>query len=271
MQRERGGDQVFEDMSRYQVTLRSPGAKEGTGWTGEVIGPPRVIPLETVNVLASNKKIMVFDKNHKKLWEAPLSYNLAGGGGLDEETAPFGLGPCIERKGSLYVFDEGALAAFDLATGNSRWRLPSIGIGGIFFDDRDNMYVNTSSAGPDKLKYSRQIDISSKDHVVLLKVDSRAGKILWSAMQDGLITYVSGKFIYTMSANGSSSEDEDDAPMQTGLEIPAYLRIKRLDPGNGHQMWEHVEKRSPLHAQFDKNTIRLVFKKEVEVLKFMAL
>jgi hypothetical protein len=36
-------------------------------------------------------------------------------------------------------------------------------------------------------------------------------------------------------------------------------------------MWEHVEERAPLDLQFDQNTIRLVFRKEVEVLRFLAL
>jgi hypothetical protein len=36
-------------------------------------------------------------------------------------------------------------------------------------------------------------------------------------------------------------------------------------------MWEHVQKRAPLEVQFDQNTIRLVFKREVQVLRFVAL
>jgi hypothetical protein len=36
-------------------------------------------------------------------------------------------------------------------------------------------------------------------------------------------------------------------------------------------MREHVEKRASLDVQFDQNTSRLVFRKEMEVLKFLAL
>ena len=36
-------------------------------------------------------------------------------------------------------------------------------------------------------------------------------------------------------------------------------------------MWEYPDKRVPLDVQFDQNTIRLVFKQEVQVLRFLAL
>ena len=52
------------------------------------------------------------------------------------------------------------MSAFDLATGNARWRLPSVGVVGLFFDDQDNVYVNTTTGNPDDIKYSRQIDIN---------------------------------------------------------------------------------------------------------------
>ena len=49
------------------------------------------------------------------------------------------------------------------------------------------------------------------------------------------------------------------------------LSIKRINPKNGHVMWEHCQDRAPLEVQFDQNTIRLVFRKEVQVLRFLAL
>jgi hypothetical protein len=35
-------------------------------------------------------------------------------------------------------------------------------------------------------------------------------------------------------------------------------------------MWEHFQQRAPLDVAFEKNTIRMVFKKEVQVLKFFS-
>lgn len=267
MQRERGGATVEEDVSRYQVTIRSPQAPQA--WTGEVVGPPTLFPLETVNVLAANKSIVVLDKSNKKLWQSSLNYNITEGlAALDEETATYGQGPCVEHQGVLYVFDEGVLSAFDLATGSARWRLPSVGIVGLFFDDKGNIYVNTTTASPENLKYSRQIDISARTSPIVMKIDAKTGKQLWREELNGFINYVSGQFIYTVSSY-SSSEDEDE----NGAEdrTPPYMRIKRINPRNGRIMWEHFQQRAPLDVEFDKNTIRLVFKKEVQVLRFLAL
>ena len=263
MQRSNGGDTVQEDHSRYQVTLRTPGAE--ASWTGDVVGPPKLYPLDSVNVLTADKLIIVFDKAQKKIWQSSLNYNVVGGlAGLDEESATYGQGPCVERKGTLYVFDEGVLSAFELATGNARWRLPSVGIAGLFFNDQDMIYVNTTSASHDSLKYSRQIDLSQKVRSIILKLDPSNGKILWSAESKGLVNYVSGRFV--LAAQSSIPEDTEEA--DTGLEKKAWMRIRRISPNDGREVWEHYQERAPLDIAFDKNTIRLVFKKEVQVLRF---
>ena len=139
MQRNRGGNTVSEDESLYQVTLRRPDSTGAADWTGEVTGPPALLPLKTVNVLAAGKTVIVFDKTNKKIWQAALTYNVAGGNrAANGEASPFGEGPCVEHGDTLYVFDQAVLTAFDLATGNARWRLPSVGVVGLFFDDQGN-------------------------------------------------------------------------------------------------------------------------------------
>ncbi len=123
MQRNRGGDTVQEDESLYQVSLRRPDSTGAADWTGEVTGPPALFPLKTVNVLAAGKTLIVFDKTNKKLWQATLTYNVPAGNRDENEAAsPFGEGPCVEHGDTLYVFDQAVLTAFDLATGNARWR-----------------------------------------------------------------------------------------------------------------------------------------------------
>jgi outer membrane protein assembly factor BamB len=162
------------------------------------------------------------------------------------------------------VFDAGVLSAFDLATGNARWRLPSVAIAGLFFDDRDMIYVNSTTASHESVKYSRQIDLSSKVVSVVLKVDSLNGKILWSQDSMGLVNYVSGKILLTAQ---SYMPEEQEGP-DTGFEKGPWLRIRRLDPKNGREVWEHYQDRAPMDIAFNKNSIRLVFKKEVQVLRF---
>jgi len=178
----------------------------------------------------------------------------------------------VERKDTLYVFDEGVLTAFDLATGNVRWRLPSVGITGLFFDNEGMIYVNATTASPDTIKYSNQIDITRNANPVVMKIDPRTGKGLWTAEVGGLVNYVSGKFIYTM--HSYQADDDEASGAYTADSIAgreSFLSIKRINPKNGHVMWEHCQKRVPLDVQFDQNTIRLVFRKEVQVLRFFAL
>lgn len=271
MQRNRGGDIVEEDESRYQVTVRVPGAKDLPDWTGEVVGPPSLYPLKTVNVIAAGKTLTVLDKSNKKKWQATLNYRVAeSAGALDEEHAPYGLGPCVERGNTLYVIDQGVLTAFDLDKGEARWRFPSVGIAGLFFDDEGKIYVNSTTASPDTIKYSRQIDVTEKTSAVILKLDPAKGTTLWSAEPGGQISHLSGKFIYTIQSYQPDDDEDNPYTPDTGFEKLPYMKIKRINPKNGSVMWEHFQQRAPLDVQFDKNSIQLVFKKEVQVLKFLS-
>ena len=100
----------------------------------------------------------------------------------------------------------------------------------------------------------------------------KAGKVLWTANLGSLVNYVSGKFIYSVySYHADDDEDSAPNPADSILARESVLSIKRINPKNGHVLWEHVQPRAPYDIQFDHNTIRLVFKKEVQVLKFLAL
>ena len=267
MQRNRDGDTVQEDLSRYQVTLRRTDSGTAADWTGEVIGPPALFPLKTVNVLTAGTNVVVLDKANKKLWQAALTYNVAiRARGANGQASAFGDGPCVERDGILYVFDQAVLTAFDLATGNARWRLPSVGVVGLFFDDKGMLFVNTTTADPESIKYSRQIDITQKTEAVLLKIDPQTGRTLWSVKPGGFISYLSGKFIYTVQA----VDPGDDNGSVTGIQLPAFMRIRRINPANGRVLWEYSQERAPLDVRFKDNAIQIVFKKEVLVLKYMS-
>jgi len=162
------------------------------------------------------------------------------------------------------------LSAFDLKSGNARWRVPSVGITGLFFDDQGMMYVNTTTGSPDSIKFSHQIDINQKTTSVVLKVNPANGKILWTASPGALVNYVSGKFIYTVQSYAPEEEEDNPYRPETGFETLPNMKIKRLNPRNGHEMWEHVQQRAPIDVQFEQNTIRLMFKKQVQVLKCLA-
>lgn len=268
IQRQNGGDKVTEDDSTYQVALRRPGSTE-PDWIGEVVGPPQFFPLATVNVLAAGKTIMVFDKSNKRLWQDHFTYDVTGGDGQFYQSQ-FGQGPCVENNGTLYVFDQAVLTAYDPTTGNVRWRIPSVGVVGLFFDDKGMVYVNTTTGNPDDIKYSRQIDVDKQTAAVVMKVDPASGAILWKVTDGGFISYLSGKFIYASRYFDPGDEEDQYSDATAGLTAPAYLKIIRINPANGHVMWEHDEAHAPVDIQFDHNLISIVLKKEVEVLRFFT-
>jgi hypothetical protein len=268
IQRDNGGDKVVEDQSVYDVSLRRPGSSQ-IAWTGEVIGTPQLFPLKTVNVLAAGKTIIVFDKSNKKLWQASLTYYVTGG---DRQLfqSQFGQGPCAENGDTLYVFDQAVLTAYDPATGDARWRIPSVGVVGLFFDDDGMVYVNTTTGNPDDIKYARQIDMTKQTQAVVLKIDPKDGDILWRAKPGGFISYLSGKFIYTEQSFDPGDQEDVLNESLAGLQKPPFFRIKRINPQNGHEMWDYEEGRAPVVIHFDRNFIEVVLKKEVEVLRFFS-
>jgi PQQ-like domain len=269
IQRTTGGDKVTEDQSRYEVSIRRPDSSQ-VDWTGEVIGPPQFFPLKTVNVLAAGKTIIVFDKSNKKLWQAELTYNVTGGNGETYQSR-FGEGPCVENGDTLYVFDQAVLTAYDPTTGYARWRIPSVGVVGLFFDNDGMVYVNTTTGNPDNIKYSRQIDITDQTKTVVLKVDPKNGTILWRIKPGGFVSYLSGQFLYTVQSFDPGDQEDVLNDTMVGLEKPPLLRIKRINPQNGREMWDYEEGRAPVNIRFNHNSIEIVLKKEVEVLRFFSL
>lgn len=268
MQRDRGGATVQEDESRYQVTLRRPGAAP---WTGELVGAPLVFPLETVDVVTAGKTAVVLDKSGRKRWESKLNYPLSEDFGADPlgQLRPAGAGPCVERGDTLYLFDQGVLAAFDLATGTARWRLPSVGVSGLHFDEGGLVYINTTTANPDTLKYSRQIDITQRSRPAILKVDPKQGKMLWRTEGEGQVVYVAGKFVYTLETFAGDDPDRRGL-LQMGSARSPFVRIKRLDPATGRVAWEYYEPWLALDTQFDRNSFQVLFKKELQALGYAA-
>jgi len=246
----------------HRVTLRRVGVQQNAEWTGEMPGTPELHPLKTVDVLAAGKTLMVMDKSNQKRWEARLTQAVPAPArpGFEGETALAGDGPCVELGDTLYVHDSATLTSFDLANGSARWRFPTPNTTGLFFDDQGMIYVNGIISGGDKAQ------------PMVTKVDSKTGKQLWRVEREGAVSYVSGRFVYTTESYvGDDDEADGIVGVNTIFHVPAYLRIKRLDPANGRLLWHHHQPRCPLDVQFDKTTIQLLFKKELQTLTFFSL
>ena len=133
------------------------------------------------------------------------------------------------------------------------------------------LYVNTTTADPENIKYSRQIDVTRKTEAVLFKVDPKTGKTLWSVKPGGYISYLSGKYIYTIQSYDPNPADEEvQNDMIASLQKPPYLRIARINPKNGRVLWEYFQERAPIDARFHDNSIELVYKREVQVLRYFT-
>ena len=52
------------------------------------------------------------------------------------------------------------------------------------------VYVNTTTADPDTIRYSRQIDVTQKIEAILYKLDPQTGRTLWSVKPGGFISYL---------------------------------------------------------------------------------
>lgn len=272
MQRERGST-VTEDQSRYQVTVKRSGSNIPV-WTGEVTGPPTFHPLKTVDIITAGTSVIALDHENKKIWQGSLNFPVLGGHDVldDENESEFhgsGLGPCVERGDTIFIFDQGSLSAFDRATGNSRWRLPSVGITGLWFDEKGMIYVNTTTAGPESIRYSKQINLNNQILTQILKVDPKTGKTLWHREGAKHISYMWKDYIIT--TDSFVGDDPEGEGTISGVAFPPFLRIRRISASNGQIVWEHVQKRCPIAMHFHENTIQLMFRKEVQFLKFMVL
>jgi len=135
------------------------------------------------------------------------------------------------------------------------------------------LYVNTTTADPENIRYSRQIDITQKIQAALLKIDPQTGRILWNTQPGGFISYLSGNFIYTVEIYNPTPDELKMADMAGITPNPPHIKIRRINPRNGQVIWEYYEadKGPTLDVRFSGNSIELVFAKEADVLKFLSL
>jgi hypothetical protein len=74
-----------------------------------------------------------------------------------------------------------------------------------------------------------------------------------------------GGFVYSLEWAGGT----DNAPLRwTG--IPAHLQLYRLDPETGQKVWDHYQRREPIAIDFHRNTIVVLFKQELQTLRFVS-
>ncbi|MGZ8939983.1 MAG: outer membrane protein assembly factor BamB family protein, partial [Limisphaerales bacterium] len=262
---ETGGVRL-EDESRYMVTLRRPFGG-GSAWSGEVVGPPAFFPLNNLDLLVAGKSIYAFNKTGQKLWESKISYPLAPRfiEGLTDEY------PALEMGSKLYFFDQGNLIAFDSKNGQVAWRLQSVGISSIVRDPDGKLYVSTTTAGPDQIKFSEEVSLTDKIHPSILKVDPATGAILWQKDRLGQKAYFSGKYLYAAQSRVSGLDRFSALTSGGDGRVPVHHRVYRLDPGTGKELWEYYRSKPPQSIEPQQNRVLLQYGNEVGMLKFFSL
>ena len=269
MQRGGGFAKQIEDESRYSLTLRRLLANAVPEWTGEIVGPPALFALDTVDLLVAGKTLHAFDKRNTHLWQAQLTFNI--GAGFSTGFGDAGAIPCIEREGALYFFDQGVLTAFDSRTGQVRWRIPSVGISRVQADDSGMLYVTTTSAGIDSVEFPDQVNLSERVSQIIIKVDPKSGKILWKIPQTGNTCLLSGKYLYITRSQISPHQMIGNILGGGGGDLPVHFRIYRHDPSNGKLIWEYYREGPPIAVDAQGNRLLLTFPKELQVLRFFSL
>jgi hypothetical protein len=271
LRRERTGGVRRVDESQYRVRIAPLLPAIGNTWTGDVHGPPRLHPLPSVNVLSAGNMIQVFDKSNRPLWNLRLPYPLPPPQEPESgRPGESGRAPLIEHGDRLYVADQGVLTATELNSGRVFWRVGSVGISRIQFDAAGMMYVTTTSADPDSLKYTQQERIAQRPVPILMKLDPRNGQKLWQIQRraDLLDCFVSGNFVY-MQTSDVASLDIFRA-VRHGREIPVHFRVIRLNPASGDTRWEYYRDREPREVDYQQNRILLRYPGRVEVLRFLS-
>jgi len=144
--------------------------------------------------------------------------------------------------------------------------LPSVGVSRLQFDAEGFIYVTTTSGDPEQIKYSEQIDVTRKTVPIIMKVDSKNGKVLWKLKQTGDSCLLSGKIVYAFENTWG-----DGDPFNLKLGVPEHTQIYRIHPKNGRELWHYYEKHHAQDIDFRDNTIALLFAREMKVLRFLTL
>ncbi|HZV33143.1 MAG TPA: hypothetical protein VFB72_01095, partial [Verrucomicrobiae bacterium] len=205
--------------------------------------------------------LIVFDKQNKKLWDAKLTFPVTHHYIFEDASVP-----CIETKDALYFADAGTLTRFDLVTGNVQWRYETVGVTRIVADDRGGIYIVTSTAGPEQIQYSLQINIHEKIKPVVIKLDAASGKVRWRNESIGDEIMLSGKFLY------ATRESMTLALLRLEEGPDTHYNLNLLDPSNGSLIWNyHQANRRVIKTEVQKNWILVQMEDEVVVMKFFSL
>jgi outer membrane protein assembly factor BamB len=277
-------DETYQDRSLYEVEVRRVHGGS-SAWKGQVEGRPLYFPLPSIDVLAGGTSFKVIDKTGSLKWEAPLSYPLSDRAVASAHfhqpvferfdrtqfDSQYGLRyrfPFVERADCLYAYDEGVLAAFDLHSGEVKWRVTSVGIRQIMFDREGMLYAGTTLEGPAALgKPTATRKEAPTD--ALMKIDPASGSVLWTVPYLGTGLFVADKFLYSQWVAETALDRA--AALGGNTEVVPTCIIARIDPSSGEVLWQRSYKGDPDTVNVRGSRVLIQFPRRVELLKFFSL
>jgi hypothetical protein len=261
-QRLAGTTKEWVDGSTYEVSLRHAFDSSVSEWKGTLTGRVHLFSTPSYTVLAAGMKLLVLDSSNKQMWEAPLGAPVPV---RDDEESD---ATCLESGDRLYFADGAFLTAFEKATGNVLWRVPSIGIQKLQVDADENLYVHTRNLATESLTYALDESFQDADPITM-KINAADGAIQWQVekYQD---LWVSGNHVYVLL------EAQNPADLQNRVfdasKVPeARVKLYKLNRRNGNSVWEWFQPRRPRAVHADKKHVAILFGEELQLIHSIAL
>ncbi len=249
------------DDSTYEITLRRPFDPAVPEWNGILRGRVQIFSTPTLHLITAGTKLLAFDRMNKKIWEAVLGSPVpifGGDTGADGSPQPW-----FETGGRLFFADGAFLTAFDSASGQVAWRLPSVGIRKVVMDGEGFLYVLSGNSRVESLTFA--MDASFGDSVpITLRVNPADGKIMWKVekYQD---VWASGKDVYALRESQNPHDIEEQV---FNRDKPAAARVKlyKLSRGSGNPLWEWFQPRRPFAVEAHGKSVALLFAEELQII-----
>ncbi|HTH48515.1 MAG TPA: PQQ-binding-like beta-propeller repeat protein [Candidatus Limnocylindria bacterium] len=255
------GGAVERDESRFRVTVHRLFAT-GAEWTGDVVGRPGFFTTPAMDFLVAGTDLTALEKDNRVAWTAKLSYPVG-----PEYLEGGDRSPVVASGSRLYLFDLGTLTAFDLRSGKAAWRLQTVGATQVL-PVGDAVYVATSSAGPEAIKFNQGVHFSDRTFPIILKVEAATGKVLWSLDRMADHVVMAGKFLYVARSAVSLAESLSSSMNQRDADVTFILR--RLDPATGKPEWTWMQGGAPNEWSARNNALLVRRRHELKVLKFAS-
>lgn len=256
-----GANVEHVDDSTYEITLRRPFDPAVPEWTGTLRGRVQVFSTPTLHLITAGTKLLAFDRANKKMWEAVLGSPVQAGRSDSGSAAP---PPWLETPGRLFFADGAFLTAFDSASGQVAWRLPSVGIRKMVMDGEGFLYVLSGNARVESLSFA--MDASFGDSVpITMRVNSADGKIAWQVekYQD---VWASGKDVYVLRES-QNPHDVEEQVFNRDKQVAARVKLYKLSRKNGSPLWEWFQPRRPQAVEAHGKSVAMLFGEELQIIK----